>query len=124
MTNEQRKAIEDVEEFNKKFDCGKYKKSIDTVLSLIKENQKEIEGLKNINRNQSKDIKKAVDYTFELNKEIDKKDKQIDLIIDEFYKKAKISTKCYLQESIEECMKYKNCKECLKQYFAGLVEKE
>lgn len=45
---------------------------IEIVLSLIKEQQKEIEGLKNINKNQSKDIKKAVDYTFELNKEIEK----------------------------------------------------
>ena len=43
MTNEQKEAIEDVEEFNNKFDCGKYKKSIDTVLSLIKENQKQLE---------------------------------------------------------------------------------
>ena len=54
MTNEQREAIEDVEEFNNKFDCGKYRKSIDTVLSLIKEQQEEIE----------------------------KKDKQIDLMAD------------------------------------------
>lgn len=43
MTSEQREAIEDVEEFNNKFDCGKYRKSIDTVLSLIKEQQEEIE---------------------------------------------------------------------------------
>ena len=47
MTTEQREAIEDVEEFNNKFDCGKYKKSINTVLSLIKEQQEEIEKLKN-----------------------------------------------------------------------------
>ena len=40
MTTEQREAIEAVEEFNNKFDCGKYRKSIDTALSLIKEQQK------------------------------------------------------------------------------------
>lgn len=51
MTSEQREAIEDVEEFNNKFDCGKYKKSINTVLSLIKEQQKE---------NKKKD--KIIDY--------------------------------------------------------------
>lgn len=51
MTNEQREAIEDVEEFNNKFDCGKYRKSIDTVLSLIKEQQEE---------NKKKD--KIIDY--------------------------------------------------------------
>lgn len=43
MTSEQREAIEDVEEFNNKFDCGKYKKSIDTVLSLIKQKDKQID---------------------------------------------------------------------------------
>lgn len=51
MTSEQREAIEDVEEFNNKFDCGKYKKSINTVLSLIKEQQEE---------NKKKD--KIIDY--------------------------------------------------------------
>ena len=45
MTTEQREAIEAVEEFNNKFDCGKYRKSIDTVLSLIKEQQEEIENI-------------------------------------------------------------------------------
>lgn len=112
MTTEQREAIEDVEEFNNKFDCGKYKKSIDTVLSLIKEQQEKIAKYEKIYKEYD---------CYRWVKELDKKDKQIDLIIDEFYKKAKISTKCYLQKSVEECMKYKNCKECLKQYFANKV---
>ena len=43
--------------------------------------------------------------------------KIIDLIIKDLYKQAHISTRCYLQISIEECMKNKNCIECLKQYF-------
>lgn len=67
---------------------------------------------------------KANEEIAKLQKENEEKDKQIDLIIDEFYKKAKISTRCYLQKSVEKCMKYKNCKDCIKQYFAGLVEKE
>ena len=40
----------------------------------------------------------------------------------EFYKKAKISTRCYLQKSVEKCMKYKNCKDCIKQYFETKVK--
>ena len=44
-------------------------------------------------------------------------EKIIDLIIKDLYKQAHISTRCYLQISIEECMKNKNCIECLKQYF-------
>lgn len=45
------------------------------------------------------------------------KDKIIDLLIKELYTKAHISTRCYLQTSTEECMKYKNCYECIKKYF-------
>ena len=98
MTTEQREAIDRLnEDKNRPLACGDITivnvEDIDTVLSVLKEKDAEIE----------------------------EKDKQIDLIIDEFYKKAKISTKCYLQESVEECMKYKNCKECLKQYFANKV---
>lgn len=48
---------------------------------------------------------------------LEKKDKIIDLLIKELYTKAHISTRCYLQTSTKECMKYKNCYECLKKYF-------
>lgn len=37
-----------------------------------------IERIKNLNEHQSKEITKAVEYTFELNKEIEIKDKMID----------------------------------------------
>lgn len=127
MTNEQRKAIRQcelyvqakatiqlVDEIDGKLAFKSCDTSaIDTVLSLIKENQKEIEGLKNINKNQSKDIKKAVDYTFELNKELERKDKQIDLMaraIDNYDSQLVINT-------------FKD-KEHVIQYFADLVEKE
>ena len=52
-----------------------------------------------------------------LQKENEEKDKIIDLLIKELYTKAHISTRCYLQTSTEECMKYKNCYECLKKHF-------
>lgn len=45
------------------------------------------------------------------------KDKQIELLIRELYKRTHISTKCYLQNSVEECMQYKNCYECIRKYF-------
>lgn len=48
---------------------------------------------------------------------IEKKDKQIELLIRELYKRTHISTKCYLQNSVEECMQYKNCYECIRKYF-------
>ena len=106
MTNEQREAIETMQhwiEYEKKHkdEINKADELIhiqDTVLSLIKEQQEEIE----------------------------KKDKQIDLM-------AEYISKRDVEEDI--CMKnktnpdwcnedYTNCQDCIKKYFAGLVEKE
>lgn len=50
------------------------------------------------------------------------KDKQIELLIRELYKRTHISTKCYLQDSVEECMQYKNCYECIRKYFENKVK--
>ncbi len=43
MTTEQKEAIESLVEFNNKFDCGKYRKAIETVLNLIQEQEKELQ---------------------------------------------------------------------------------
>lgn len=48
---------------------------------------------------------------------LEEKDKVIDLLVRELYKKAHICTRCYLQESVEECTKFKNCWECLRIHF-------
>jgi len=108
MTNEQREAIEDVEEFNKKLDCGKYKKSIDTVLSLIKEQEIYIKKYNDTTEEMNRDIRKLIS-------EIQKKDKQIDLMTEIFYKRFK--AELLLEYGFEN-------EEQLKQYFADLVEKE
>ena len=115
MTNEQREAIETikiylhdwrdsltdedgygaiVEEYDIEF-----MDAIDTVLSLIKEQDKYIKDANDITTEMSNDIKK-------LTSEIKKKDKQIDLMARAF-KQDDVRT-------VEE----------IKQYFAGLVEKE
>lgn len=47
---------------------------IETVLNLLEKKDKKIEHLEKLNKFQSKDIKEAVDYTFELNKELEKKE--------------------------------------------------
>ena len=111
MTTEQREAIDKLKNLLAK---GKY--GIAGKMLLYDDYYMLKNVLKVVENQEQKIVKQQ--------EEIKKKDKQIDLITDEFYKKAKISIKCYLQESVEECMKYKNCKECLKQYFARLVEKE
>ncbi len=58
-----------------------FSNDLDTVLNLTEKQNKKIENLENLNKHQSKDIKKAVDYTFELNKELEIKDKMIDELI-------------------------------------------
>lgn len=99
MTKEQREAIKSLNEFaNTKYGAFTAKEG-QTVLSMLKEQQEE-------------------------NK---KKDKIIDLIINEFYKRVKISENCYIQKSkgINDCLKYKNCKDCIKQqYFERKVEEK
>ena len=111
MTNEQREAIELAKEFTKMdfsnpmgwtgyydAELEELSQAIETVLSLIKEQQEKMEN----------------------------KDKQIDLM-------AEYISKRDVEEDI--CMKnktnpdwcnedYTNCQDCIKKYFADLVEKE
>lgn len=42
MTTEQKEAVKDLVEFNNKFDCGKYRKAIETVLNLTQEQEAEL----------------------------------------------------------------------------------
>ena len=136
MTKEQEEAIRYLEKhinyfkeqikFIEEIDCDYYDeeyelyknrvKQFETVLNMLEEKDKEIESIRYIKNN----------FDYVVQKEIEKKDKIIDLIINEFYKRAKISKNCYIQKSkgIEDCLKHKNCKECIKQYFKSKAEKE
>ena len=103
MTKEQEEAIEKLRYVNRWYDCNNYYSRyeldcIDTVLSLIKEQQAEMEDLKN----KSVLIKRY----FKKCDLIKQKDKQIDLMARAF-KQDDVRT-------VEE----------IKQYFAELVEKE
>ena len=80
---------------------------LDTVLALIKEQQEEIEGLK--------DKEVLIKRYFNKCDLIDKKDKQIDLMAELVYKRFK--AELLLEYGFEN-------EEQLKQYFAELVEKE
>lgn len=112
MTNEQREAIDYLKEsiLIYKNTIPKISNAIDTVLSLIKENQEKIEKYEKIYREYD---------CYRWVKELDKKDKQIDLM-------AEYMIKQDIEEDI--CMKnrinadlcnenYTNCKDCIKQYF-------
>ena len=122
MTTEQRKAIENLseivnlskEELQKENEnitaILDYEdlKSLDIVLSLIKEQQIYIKKYNDTTEEMNRDIRKLIS-------EIQKKDKQIDLMAEIFYKRFK--AELLLEYGFEN-------EEQLKQYFADLVEKE
>ena len=124
MTNEQRKAIDrlkQLKDYSTTYYGSMYfkvevkaddemKETIDTVLSIIKEQQEEIEKYEKIYKEYD---------CYRWVKELDKKDKQIDLMV-EYIDKIDVSEDiCEGKTMCDE-----NCKDCIKQYFAGLVEKE
>ena len=106
MTNKQREAIEELKSLSPS------EGAIDTVLSLIKEQQEEIEDLKN----ESVLIKRY----FKKCDLIKKKDKVIDLMAEHIHSTGEYKCpdiKCEDNGSI-------TCEDCIKQYFADLIEKE
>lgn len=118
MTEEE--AIEKLKETQDSYLKDELDLAIETVLKLLEKKDKAIEQLKSINKFQSKDIKEAVDYTFELNAEIEKKDKIIDLMAEHIKITAEYecpSKDCEDNGSI-------TCADCIKEYFTKKVEKE
>lgn len=100
--------------------------AIERLSSFIKVNKDFFENQGNmlINKKDIQDIDTVLSMLQEQQEENKKKDKIIDLIINEFYKRVKINENCYIQKSkrIEDCLKHKNCKECIKQYFERKVK--
>ena len=128
MTNEQREAIELAKEFTRidfsnplgwtgyyDTDLKELSQAIDTVLSLIKEQEEKIDKLKRDNADvwclNSKMSRRHLDDICKLKQ----KDKQIDLMAELVYKRFK--AELLLEYGFEN-------EEQLKQYFADLVEKE
>ena len=123
MTNEQREAIEFLEFYKQHclkkeienmdnyetiHDGDFVSKNLDTVLSLIKEQQEEIEGLK--------DKEVLIKRYFNKCDLIKQKDKQIDLMADFIGQ----DMRCIRPEI--ECNKMTHdCKDCVKQYFENKV---
>ena len=121
MTNEQREAIEYLKEsvLIYKNTIPKISDAIDTALSLIKEQQEEIAKYEKIYKEYD---------CYRWVKELNKKDKQIDLMaemideLSEYYTRYHGKNNEFCKEICIE--KDIDCKDCIKQYFAGLVEKE
>lgn len=120
MTTEQREAIELAKEFTKMdfsnpmgwtgyydAELEELSQAIDTVLSLIKEQQGEIEGLKNKEVLIKRYFKKC-----DLIKQLTK---QIDLMAEYWNTGLAMCDNC---DRIVEKYEKNNCKDCIKQYFA------
>ena len=121
MTNEQREAVKMVEDIKNNAWTTKYimssdSKKADTVLSLIKEQQVEIDGLKN------KEV--LIKRYFNKCDLIKQKDRQIDLMADFMYKTGtgRKALSCVFRQN-DECNE-NGCEYCIKRYFADLIEKE
>lgn len=121
MSEEEKKAI-DIIKYNdiaRPLACGDITicniEDLKIALNLIEKQRAEIERLNNLNNHQSKEIVKAVDYTFELNAELEKKDK----IIDEMANYIRVIT-VDMKIPIRENMLWDN--EEIKQCFERKVE--
>ena len=146
MNEEEKKAIEilksvrislmnfnEITEENKKVI-----ESIQIIADLIEKQQKEIEKLRNNNknllrklRNRVKEVKKLTKYSLykkefsTLNEHLKKKDKIIDLMVEKLKQLREASLEdCFIPRSyrdIDDCLKT-TCEECIKQYFERKVE--
>ena len=103
---------EEVEVFEQLLKDYKYKNN------LIEKQQAEIENLKNRIKHQDKEMTKAVDYTFELNKEIEKKDKIIDEMAKYWQSGLSYCEDC---DRIIEDYDSQRCETCIKEYFKKKV---
>lgn len=132
MNEEEKQAIKyfynlraTIDESNMLFDedinvkCGKETiKQITAILNLLEKKDKEIQYQKEINKteqNRHKQTEKS------LKGQLQKKDKMIDLMVEEFKKIFSEGEPCDLDHEME-CKKYKECKDCIKQYFERKVE--
>lgn len=109
MTEEEKELIAQLEELSrycalKNLDredntFGEFVVTIQKIENLMQKQQEEIEHLKNLDKHQSKDIQKAVDYTFELNKELEQKNKMINEMA---YEIANMRDKGFMASEIEQ----------------------
>lgn len=117
MTNEQRVRVDRLERYlitdREKTYTTVRVNDLDTALSLIKEQQEEIEGLKN------KEV--LIKRYFKKCDLIKQKDKQIELMAKYWNTGLAMCDNC---DRIVEKYEKNNCKDCIKQYFADKAKIE
>lgn len=131
MTNEEaQKVLDELQGVRPEVLNGEAKRLFEAIMKIaderdelknkVREKDNRIKQLENMNKFQSKDIKEAVNYTFELNKEIELKDKIIDLMANHIA--TSDSDLCEYLDITTKCKYYagdngKTCDNCIKQYF-------
>ena len=129
MTNEQREAIDSLEKLVKlRKDKTNTIKHDTCICGTMEEQEEKIEKLKKDNSNAWQlNAKMSLRHLNDICK-LKKKDKQIDLMaemideLSEYYTRYHGKNNEFCKEICIE--KDIDCKDCIKQYFAGLVEKE
>jgi len=146
MSEEEKKAIEYIEdeiysieglEIQEITFYSKAIEDIKAILNLVQKQQKEKEKLKKHNkellrklRNRVKEVKKLTKYSLykkefaKLNREIEKKDKIIDEMLEEYEYNARIKIKNFCDEEMRKNTCIQDCRICIKQYFEKKVEEE
>lgn len=120
MTNEQREAIEELKSLSPN------ERAIDTVLSMIKGKEKEIEMLKEDNKRLDKEAQKyfetSIIHSKQYNQQLEKKEKTIELMA-QFIATLDIEEDICANVENNNCdkMALGECENCIKQYFANKV---
>lgn len=143
MTNEQREAIELAKEFTKMdfsnpmgwtgyydAELEELSQAIETVLSMLKEKDKEIEKLKKENDLAKEQLKKQCEIADERNNllvKVNRLESQIDLMAEYIANRDNDEDICKYQvaewcEDEEDGVLIEVCRKCIKQYFERKVE--
>lgn len=135
MTTEQREAIEIISKylnFNEIYGTRNFKEAIETVLSMLKEKDKEIENLKMEKDEAWEEWNNLEQGTYEeeqrLKSAIKKKNKIIDLMAEYIANRDNDEDICRHQvaewcEDEEDGVLVEVCRKCIKQYFERKIEK-
>lgn len=100
------------------------REAIDTVLNLIDRLQKENEHWKNGFEKELEDNRKNTCELLKQDLIIREKDKQIDLIIEEYEYNARINFKNFCEDELRKDSCIQDCKTCAKQYFEKLAKEK
>lgn len=133
MTKEQEKAIGIISKYlNFNEICGtrNFKEAIETVLSMLKEKDKEIEKLKKENDLAKEQLKKQCEIADERNNllvKVNRLESQIDLMAEYIANRDNDEDICKYQvaewcEDEEDGVLIEVCRKCIKQYFERKVE--